>query len=241
MLEPVQDQFDPGRDPQLLEQANQVLIPTISGLQERDPAAVPQVYEKSYRLIFYLAVPAFVLLVAMSPVVSVIWLGRYQPLFVEFVALLAAGWLINVLSNPAYVVDLGTGALRWVSLGCLLTAALNAGLGFAAGRVFGGPAVVLATVVSLIAGYAVILAAYHIQNRVPFRALIPPASAGILAASGGVALLFFPFVRASHAASFSAARIGLGLSVALVILIVPMWVHPMRRRVWNWVTSGAAA
>ncbi len=183
--------------------------------------------------------PAFVLLVAMSPAVSVIWLGRYQPLFVEFVALLATGWLVNVLSNPAYVVDLGTGALRWVSLGCLLTAALNAGLGFAAGKMFGGPAVVLATVVSLIAGYAAILAAYHIQNRVPFRALIPPASAGILAASGGVALLFFPF--ASHAGSFSAARVAWGLVAALVMLIVPMWVHPMRRRVWNWVTSGAAA
>ncbi|HZW50596.1 MAG TPA: hypothetical protein VFF05_01935, partial [Rudaea sp.] len=184
---------------------------------------------------------AFVLLVAISPVVSVMWLGRYQPLFVEFVALLAAGWLVNVLSNPAYVVDLGTGALRWVSRGCLLTAALNAGLGFAAGKMFGGPAIVLAAVVSLISGYAVILGAYHVQNRVPFRELIPPASAGILAASGGVALLIFPFVRASHAGSFSAARVAWGLTVALVMLIVPMWTHPMRRRVWNWVTSGAAA
>ena len=240
-MKPVQNQFDPGGHAQLLEQANQVLIPTISGLQERDPTAVPQVYEKSYRLIFYLAVPAFVLLVAMSPVVSVIWLGRYQPLFVEFVALLAAGWLVNVLSNPAYVVDLGTGALRWVSVGCILTAALNAGLGFAAGKMFGGPAIVVATVLSLVAGYAVILVAYHVQNRVSFRALIPPASAGILAASGGVALLFFPFVRASHAGSFSSARIGMALAGALVMLIVPMWVHPMRRRVWTWVTSGAAA
>ena len=94
-----------------------VLVPTISGLRERDPAAIPAVYRASYRLVFFLGVPAFAFLVTVSPIVSRIWLGRYEPVFVTFVALLAAGWLVNILSNPAYVVDLGTGALRWVSIG----------------------------------------------------------------------------------------------------------------------------
>lgn len=226
---------------ELLVQANQVLIPTVSGLQERDPGAVPELYDKSYRLIFYLAIPAFVLLVVVSPVVCAVWLGRYEPLFGEFVAVLAAGWLVNVLANPAYVVDLGTGALRWISIGCLLTAALNTGLGIIAGKLLGGPAVVVASVASLIVGYALIIAAYHIENRVPFRALIPPASAGLLGTSGVVAVIFFPFFLAGRNDALLSFRTAFGMVATLLMMIVPMWLHPMRRRVWNWVTSRAAA
>lgn len=241
MLQPVEHKLDARRHTELFEQANQVLIPTISGLQERDPAAVPGIYEKSYRLIFYLAIPAFVFLVIVSPLVSAIWLGRYDSLFIEFVALLAAGWLVNVLSNPAYVVALGTGALRWISIACGLSAALNAGLGFVAGKFFGGPAVVVATVASLMFGYALIITEYHIEHGVSFRALIPPASAAMLTTSGVVGLVFIPFFQAARDDSVLSLRMTLGLAAALFIIIVPMWLHPMRRRVWNWVTSRVAA
>lgn len=226
---------------ELIAQANQVLVPTVSSLQESDPAAIPDVYDRSYRLVFYLAVPAFVFLVVVSPIVSAVWLGRYESIFVEFVALLAAGWLVNVLSNPAYVVDLGTGALRWVSVGCLLTAILNASIGLACGKIFGGAAVVVASVASLVAGYAVILAAYHIENRVSFRALIPPASSGILIVSAAVAVVFFPFFCAGRTDSLFSTRVVLGLGAVLLTMIVPMWIHPLRRRVWNWVMSRAVA
>ncbi len=226
---------------ELLVQANQVLIPTISGLQERDPDAVPAIYEKSYRLLFYLAIPAFTLVIVVSPLVSVIWLGRYDTTFFEFVALLAIGWIVNVLSNPAYVVDLGVGTLGWVSIGCVLTAILNAALGITLGKIFGPAAVVVAAVFSLIVGYGVVLAAYHIENRVSFRTLIPPQSAGILAASCAVTVVFFPLISVAPAASLLSLRTVFGILAALLTIAIPMWVHPMRRRVWHWVTSRAIA
>jgi O-antigen/teichoic acid export membrane protein len=126
---------------ELIVQANLVLVPTISGLREREPEAIPAVYRASYRLVFFLGVPAFAFLLAVSPIVSRSWLGRYEPVFVLFVGLLAAGWLVNILSNPAYVVDLGAGALRWVSIRCACTAILNPALGYFAGKYFGGAAV----------------------------------------------------------------------------------------------------
>jgi O-antigen/teichoic acid export membrane protein len=226
---------------ELLVQANQVLIPTVSSLQERNPAAVHDVYEKSYRLMFYLAIPGFTLLVIVSPLVSSIWLGRYDPVFVEFVALLAVGWLVNVLSNPAYVVYLGTGALRWVSAGCLFTAICNAVLGFAGGKLFGPIAIVAAVVSSLIGGYALILVAYHIEHRVPFRALVPPDSAWLIAASFTAAIIFIPFFRSGLARSPLSAGVALGTAAVLLIVTVPMWMHPMRRRVWHWLASRTAA
>ncbi|MGH9733189.1 MAG: lipopolysaccharide biosynthesis protein [Candidatus Acidiferrales bacterium] len=226
---------------ELLVQSNQVLIPTISSLQERDPLVVPAVYEKSYRLIFYLGVPVFACVVIVSPLVSVIWLGRYEPIFMEFVALLAVGWLVNVLSNPAYVVDLATGALRWVAAGCVLTAILNVVLGVVLGKALGGTAVVAASVSSLIAGYAIIIAAYHIENRIPFRTLVPPQSASILAVSASAIIFFVPLFAIEQASPLASDRIAFGIPVALLMIVASMWMHPMRRRVWNWVTSKAVA
>lgn len=222
-----------------LVQANQVLIPTVSGLQERDPAAVPEVYTKSYRLIFYLAIPAFTLVVIVSPLVSSIWLGKYNPRFVEFVALLAVGWLVNVLSNPAYVVDLGTGSLRWVSIGCVLTAILNATLGFAGGESFGATGIVIAAASSLAFGYVLILAAYHLEHRVAFRALVPPHSAGIVAASVAAVVVFIPLFQFREASPLFSPRVVLVIGGVLLIMIISMWMHPMRQRVWNWITSRA--
>ncbi len=168
---------------ELIVQANQVLVPTISSLQERDPKLIPIVYRESYRLIFFLAVPTFAAAAVFSPVVSRIWIGHYEPIFVEFVTILAAGWLVNVLTNPAYVVDLGTGALKWVSVGCVAAAMLNAGLGFMAGTRFGGIGVVAATALSQAVGYLILLVAYHLENRVTFRELLPGESRAVVLAS----------------------------------------------------------
>jgi O-antigen/teichoic acid export membrane protein len=227
---------------ELIVQANQVLVPTVSRLRESDPGSVPRLYRESYRLIFFLAIPASAFLIALSPLVSLFWIGRFEPVFISFVALLAAGWLVNILANPAYVVDLGTGALKWVSVGCAVTAILNAGLGLLAGMRWGGTAVVGASVLSLAVGYTIVLAAYHVDNRVPFAKLLPKESLGIVFASLVGALIFFLFFSLSterNHLSFPATAITLG---ALVITIaIPMWLHPLRKRLIHWVFSRVAA
>jgi O-antigen/teichoic acid export membrane protein len=223
---------------ELIVQANQVLVPTISGLQEREPRSIPFVYRESYRVIFFLALPAFAFLAAVSPVVALVWIGRYEPIFVRFVVLLAVGWLVNVLSNPAYVVDLGTGALRWVSIGCVSTAALNMGFGFLAGKYAGGPAIVGAYAFSLAAGYATVVVAYHVENRVSFRQLVPNESMGIILCSFAGAAVFLPFLAHSAENSGWSLRTSAGLSAAVLAMIaLPMWFHPMRRRLAAWVLS----
>jgi hypothetical protein len=165
-------------------------------------------------------------------------LGHYEPVFVLFVALLAAGWLVNILSNPAYVVDLGTGALRWVSIGCAATAILNPALGYFVGRYFGGPAVVAVSAFSLILGYTIVLAAYHLENRVPFEQLAPRDGAGIVLASVAGLVIFLPYFSRVGLRAVVSVRIASGLLAALLmIVILPMWVHPMRKRLVSWVFS----
>ncbi|HKV03873.1 MAG TPA: oligosaccharide flippase family protein [Candidatus Acidoferrales bacterium] len=227
---------------ELIVQANQVLIPAISHLQECDRDSIPRVYRESYRLVFFLALPAFVSLTVLSPLVSRIWIGRYEPVFVEFVAILAAGWLVNVVSNPAYVVALGTGRLRWVSVGCIATAVLNAGIGFFAGLHFGELAVVSASAFSLACGYAFIVAAYHLESGTPFGVLAPKESRGILITSFACALIFLPFLRAAlKNFAFSMGATSATVAALIAMILTSMWIHPLRKRLVRWVFSRVPA
>jgi len=227
---------------ELLVQANQVLVPTISHLQEREPESIPRVYRESYGVIFFLSLPVFASLAVLSPLVSRVWIGHYEPVFVEFVALLALGWLVNVLGNPAYVIDLGTGALRWVSVGCVATAVLNAGLGFLAGARLGGVAVVAVSALSLVCGYVLVIAAYHWENRVPFGQLLPRESVAVFATSLTGVVLFVLLVCSFSARHFMSRSVTAGATGALLAaIIVAAWVHPLRRRLIRWVFSGAAS
>ena len=222
-------------------QGNQVLVPTISHLQEKDPKLISVVYRESYRLIFFLAVPVFASAALLSPLVARIWIGHYEPAFVEFAAMLAAGWLVNVLANPAYVADLGTGALKWVSIGCLVAAALNAALGFGAGARFGGVGVVAATAFSQATGYGIVLATYHLQNRVSFRQLLPRESRPVVVASlAGAAALLPLFCAAYTNPRFSAGAAKGALAILMTTIIVLMWRHPMRKQLFRWLYNQAS-
>ena len=242
VLQAIENQFDAAGDAQFIEQANQVLVPTVAALQERDPDSILRVYRDSYRLILYLSVPSFAFLLAVSPVVSVVWLGSYQPMFVCFVALLTVGWLANILGNPAYVVDLGTGALRRITAGCLTTCILNFALGLAGGKFFGGTGVVAASAFSLMLGYALILIQFHRENRLPFSVLLPRESLKIILSSILAGLLLFPYLRrVTVIIPFSRGTAGLLLGVLLIAILIPMWAHPLRRRVWRWALSRSSA
>jgi O-antigen/teichoic acid export membrane protein len=237
-LQAIQHEFHAGGDAELVKQANLVLVPTISSLKEIDADGIPRIYRESYRLIFFLSVPTFSALVVFSPMVSRLWLGHYEPIFVQFVALLALGWLVNVLSNPAYVVDLGTGSLKWVSIGCAVTVILNPALGYLAGRSLGGIAVVAVSVFSLAVGYAVILMAYHLENHVTCRDLLPAHSSGILFTSVvGVAIFLPYFCREDKSTNGFSGVHGFIVIAAAVIMIVPMWRHPMRKRLVGWIAA----
>ncbi len=227
---------------ELIVQANQVLIPAISHLRERDPQSIPAVYRESYRLVFFLGVPAFTALTILGPLVSRLWIGRSEPLFVEFVAVLAAGWLVNVLANPAYVVGLGTGALRWILAGCLATAVLNVALGWIAGLRFGGAAIVTGSAFSLAVGYVLVVASYHLEHGVSFAVLLPAESGRILLASAAGVILFFLFLTPAAIHSFSTVRLGeASIAVIVTAILIPMWLHPLRRRLFRWVLSRVPA
>ncbi len=219
----------------LIATAHQAVVPTIADLQERDPAQIRAVYKKSYHLVAYLLAAALPFLVAVTPLVSRLWIGVYEPQFVLFGVLLFVGWFVNLAANPAYFANLGTGALRWNVVGHVVMGVLSAGLGLVLGWRFGGPGVVVGFVTALVAGSLTISVAYERHYGIRLAELLQGATLRLGAASlAGMALalvLYFRLDAAWNLGALSALVVG----VYAAFVVVPLWRHPMRRQVGAWL------
>lgn len=211
--------------------AHQAIVPTIADLKERNAAALEKVYVTSFRIILYLVLAALPLLIASLPLVSRLWLGAYEPVFVTFSALLATGWFLNMLSNPAYFAYLGIGRLRWNVAGHAAIGILNVALGYVLGHMFGGTGVVAAFASALIAGSLLIAAAYQRAYAVHLSQLLQRESAALFAAAIAGLLVTFWIWRLPYGIAFRAL---LACAAYCAAVALPLWMHPVRRTLWTW-------
>ena len=221
----------------LVVSANGVLVPAFADLQERNAQMLQAVYRDSYRLMFYLALPLFSIIIALAPIVSEFWIGRYERTFVLFSTLLAFSWFLNTLAGPAYFANLGTGTLFSNTVGHVLIGALNIGLGLLLGSLYGGTAVVVASGLSLIAGSWIITTSYHYRHNIPLIELLPRQSYGITVASvGGLVAALWTYYQLSEVWGLAAVT-AVVFVIFSAIVITPAWFHPMRKRFHGWVTN----
>jgi O-antigen/teichoic acid export membrane protein len=205
----------------LLASANQVLFPAIADLKERDPEKVLSVYRTSYQVLFYLSLPLYSLLIVSLPVMSTLWIGHYEKIFISFGVLLTLGWFLNTLSAPAYFVNLGTGELGWNVGGHVVIGISNAIFGLLFGVYFGGTGVVIAWVLSLAFGSSIIYLSYHIIHKIPLIELIPKDNRNMIA----VCFIFIMFSITFHIKNYYMPVI---LGISLSVILVTTWFHPMR-------------
>ncbi len=210
--------------------ANQALVPVIAGLQEHRPEATRQIYRESYQVMFYFGVPLFALLAAILPIISELWIGHYERWFVLCGALMAAGWLGNLLSAPAYFVNLGTGDLRWNTISHLVLGVLNLAGGWLLGRFWGGAGVAMANALALIGSGLILIVVHHRKNDILLRELLPARSLWLMLASVCAALasaaIYYP-LRATYGLW---TVIGLSVLAGGLLIAIPAWLHPMRKR-----------
>ena len=217
----------------LLVAANQVIVPRIATLHEREPETVQNTYRESYRIVFILALPLYAGIAAVAPLASELWIGHYEQAFVRYSLLLAAGFWLNTLVGPAYFVNLGTGALRWNTMSHVVIGILNGVLGYLLGAVWGGDGVVLGYVLALVAGSSLVVLGYHYEHHIPIAELLPNESkklfltccVGLL--PGGIIfnLPDFPLTFLTKA--------GLSLALSIIIIGPACWMHPMRSRLMD--------
>lgn len=219
----------------LIVSANQVLVPVIADLSEKNPAKIKLVYLTSYQLLFYLSLPLFSLIIVCVPFISEIWIGRYERFFVLFAVLLLIGRFLNTIEAPAYFANLGTGDLRWNVVSHISKGMLNAGLGVLLGVFYGGIGVVIAWVFSLALGSSIILFPYHIRHKISLIELLPKTSRSLIVACL-IAILstLVTYNMLNHRLNIIALNSIIILSFSLIV-IIPFWFHSMRKRLSGWV------
>jgi O-antigen/teichoic acid export membrane protein len=210
--------------------ANQVLFPAIADLKERDPEKIASVYRTSYQLLFYLSLPLYSLMIVSLPVISTLWIGHCEKIFISFGVLLSLGWFLNTLSVPAYFVNLGTGELGWNVGGHVTIGVLNSILGLLLGVYFGGTGVVIAWVLSLSLGSCLIYFSYHTKHKIPIIEMLPRDSKLVIIVSliGAVSI-----IAIQDKTDYMIIIPG----IFLVANFLTLWFHPMRKRLTGWVSG----
>lgn len=222
----------------LLVSANQVLVPVISGLQETMQERIQSVYKDSYRLLTYLALPLYAGFMGAIPIISEVWIGHHETVFVVFAMVLTAATFFNILIGPAYFSNLGTGRMCWNAISHITIGVLNGGLGFMLGIFYGSIGVVIAWAVALFVGSSIVIFAYHAKHHIPLRELLPGENFWLALASGaGLTLNLFIYYRFNTWMSIS--MLGTICVLAFIaIILLPTWFHPMRTRMMGWFARG---
>ncbi len=221
---------------ELIYSATQTLVPAIADLQERDPGRIHSVYRRAYQVLFFLGLPLFTLLIIGSPLVSRLWIGHYESIFVSFSIILSVSWFINILELPASVAYMGRGELRPLIFGYGAMAVINSALGFILGMAFGGYGVIFGRAVALIVGTAIIYISYQRWNRLPLAGVLPADLSRLsLACLVSFAIFMVLFLTPDLFAE-GEALIWVIPFLAGLFIFVPFWRHPTRK----WLQEGAS-
>ena len=214
--------------------ANQVLVPAFADLDERNPKKIRSVYLTSYNLLFYLASPLFAMIILCIPLISEIWIGHYERIFIIFGVLLSIGWFLNTLAAPAYFANLGTGDLRWNVIGHAIIGILNAGLGLILGFYFDGYGVAVAWIIAMSLGSAIIYFFYHHINGISFGELFPINSRVMFLFYSFLCVISFIIQRRIDVGVGSITLNSLLSLIFLLLVFIPFYLHPNRIMLFGW-------
>lgn len=219
----------------LVNSAHRAVVPAVADAQERDPGQIEQVYAVSFRLILFLVTLGLPALIGILPVVAEFWLvGGYQPMFMGFGVILAVAWFLNMLCNPAYYNNMGTGQLRGNVIGHAIIAVVNVGLGLTLGYLYGAYGVVVAFGVALLAGSGTITVMYHRQNSVAVPQLWAKGQGALIVTCvlAGAAMLGVFALTRGH---LHWAWQGVLMAALYALIVLPVaWRHAVAQTIRRW-------
>lgn len=214
----------------LIISANQVLVPTYATLNELNIENVQTLYLSNLNYIHYLTTPVFIFMIAITPLVSQIWVGKQESIFMLSMVVLSISWGINIYSAPAYFANLGIGKLNWNLLSHILMGILNLFLGFIMGFLGGASFVVCAWGLSLILGSIVLPLKFHKESNVKTSILKNKENIKIiiwnLVAFGFSWVLYFYFITFLTIIQL----VILTLFFYIIVSGYSIWNHSVRRK-----------
>lgn len=143
---------------QLVVMPNQALVPTFAHLKETVPDSIASLYSKATALSIGFGALLLGSAALLSPVISYLWIGHLEKIFIILTAILACGWFCNLAAAPAYLLGVGTGYMRGNVIGSCVSLGVLALLGYMSGQLIGGYGIALSTALAqLSAAYLCLL------------------------------------------------------------------------------------
>ncbi|WP_082539624.1 MULTISPECIES: lipopolysaccharide biosynthesis protein [unclassified Caulobacter] len=137
---------------QLVVAPGQNLTPLFAAAHERDPGEMRRIYDSALTVIGVASSVAMLGMAVGSPILSLIWMHRIDPLFVLFSFILAGGWFFNTLSTPGFFLGMGTGRLRWNIVGSLISTLGSPSLAWLLAKPLGGVGVAAGAMIAIGSG-----------------------------------------------------------------------------------------
>lgn len=210
----------------LVSSANQVVIPIAAGSESRDHSHFAELYRSNVRIVLYLVFPLYGVLVAYAPIISEIWIGRYEPQFFLFCTLLALAYLVRTIADPAYFLNLGSGRIIWIVYGYWAMVVTNGVLGILLGKLYGSEGVVCAMTIALTLGSIVIVIGFHSEKNISLWLLLPIDCVWLASSSiASVIVNYYIFHTATIASIY--ARVAICALMPLIIILPALWYHPI--------------
>lgn len=127
-------------------------------------------YKKINNINLFLIFSTLILIIPFSNIISILLLGHSEQKFIIILIITCTGWAINALNISSYMINLGTGDLRWNVISHLTIGFLNLFFCLLIGYFYrNGVYIILSWIFALILGSSLIIAEYHRRNKISFH------------------------------------------------------------------------
>lgn len=141
----------------VLNSANQVLVPYITKLSETKKNKVAVLYSDTYRLNFVFSMAVFSILIIFSQTIGELWLGNTDQIFTLYICLFSITFFINSLIAPIYFYNIALGQFKINTYGFIAIVLIILTFSVPLGKFYGGIGVVTAFCIGQVIGSIIIL------------------------------------------------------------------------------------
>lgn len=164
----------------LIVNANQVMIPVVAHTNSTNKNELVKLYNKTISITYLVNVILISALLIFTPIISDLWIGFLEPIFVFSMFILAITMFINVLVGPAYFSCLGEGKLNLILKSQIMIGILNFILGFLLGSVFLGKGVIISWSISVSISSFYLFYKYQKEKNISYSSLLNTKNLALL-------------------------------------------------------------
>ena len=204
----------------LIVNANQVMVPVVAHTNSTQKENLKELYNKMMSITFFVNVLLISVLLIFTPIISILWIGHWEPIFVFSMLLLSTSIFVNILIGPAYFSCVGEGNLNLILKSQIMIGILNLILGEVLGYYFSGKGVIVSWAISVAISSFYLFYNYQKEKDIPLTNLFTKYNVILFFVS--VLVTIFSFVLYNVFASYinnTWVLLGCYIIVTIVVFI----------------------